>query len=217
MFSPLLAAGGFNLGGASSAAATPAFGQALPATPGFGFGATGVCQFGLALLCIMSAEAASHEPTALKACFLFLQVQHHHLVLEPPSQLLAMALDSQQLKAKVLLHRSLDRWQPSNQHLHLAHLAWVLVLASHRQQQQQVVALALGSRQLLAHLALASDLARHKLLVHHHPCKLWDKHTAVYTLYASAALAQHPHGNPSVIHNKQVKVLNYQSLKLCKY
>lgn len=117
--------------------------------------------------------AASHEPTALKACFLLLQVQHHHLVLELPSQLLAMPLDSQQLKAKLLLRLVLDRWQLRNQHLHLAHLAWALVLASHRQQQQQVVASALGSKQLLAHLALALDLARqHKLLVHHHPCKL---------------------------------------------
>ncbi len=50
VFGHLLAAGGFNLGGASSAAATPAFGQAPPASPGFGFGATGVCPTGLELL-----------------------------------------------------------------------------------------------------------------------------------------------------------------------
>lgn len=50
VFRHLLAAGGFNLGGASSAAATPAFGQAPPASPGFAFGATGVCQTGLELL-----------------------------------------------------------------------------------------------------------------------------------------------------------------------
>lgn len=42
------AAGGFNLGGASSAAATPVFGQAPAASQGFGFGASGpysTCSF----------------------------------------------------------------------------------------------------------------------------------------------------------------------------
>ncbi len=62
VFGHLLAAGGFNLGGASSAAATPAFGQAPPASPGFGFGATGVCPTGLELLCIMSTEQCLTNP-----------------------------------------------------------------------------------------------------------------------------------------------------------
>jgi hypothetical protein len=223
VFGHLLAAGGFNLGGASSAAATPAFGQAPPSSPGFGFGATGVCQTVLAPCCLAlhyERRAASHEPTALKACCLLLQVQHHHLLLEPPSQLLAMPLDSQQLKAKLLLPLFLDRWQPRNQHLHLAHLAWVSVLASHRQQQHQVVASALGSRQLLAHLALALDLAKHKLPVHHHPFKLLGQaHRSLHPVRFSCSCTASPWrpicSHPCVI--TASKLLIDQSFKLCNY
>ena len=97
----------------------------------------------------------------------------HLLALEPPSQPVATHLASQQLKAKLLQHLLLDSKQPPKQHLHLARLTLALVLDSHNQHHQLLVASTLAGQQLLPHPALALGLVRHnQLLVHHQVCQL---------------------------------------------